>query len=371
MTRIIELPDFKPHSKVTIADVVLDPSYTYTVESGVISVEQQSRILFAAQGCTAKTWGRCLRASPSAGATYPLQAYVEARLVEGLQQGVYRYVSLSPFKHVLEQISDKVSEGSSSFTVYFEENFEKTTGVYGRRGYMYVREELGHALQSIILESSALNLAAKVRYVRSSSTRVSCFVDIGLRGARLQERSLPMGSLSGSRRPSLCLEEAISIRRSIRKYSQAPVSLQEVSSILLWSLAGEPRPYPPLDGGYRTNCYLVTRLVDSLRPGVYKYEPTTHRLESIGAGDYTRKLADACLSQEWVARAALNIILCTPNTEDIAAEIEAGMVGQNLYLSATSLGLGTVAVGAFFDDEVASALGVDERPLYVFPIGRQ
>ncbi|MCX8180823.1 MAG: nitroreductase family protein [Thermofilaceae archaeon] len=371
MVHILELPDFKPHCKVTIADVVLDLSYTYAVESGVISIEQLSRILFAAQGCTAKTWGKCLRASPSAGATYPLQAYVETRLVEGLQHGVYQYVSPSPFKHLLEQISNKLPEGLGSFTVYFEENFEKTTGVYGRRGYMYVREELGHAVQSIILESSALNLAAKVRYVESSSTRVSCYVDIGLRGVRLQEKSFPVSSLPDPRPPSLCLEEAISIRRSVRKYSQAPVSSQEVSSILLWSLAGEPRPYPPLDGGYRINCYLVTRFVDGLRPGVYKYEPTTHRLESIGAGDYTRKLADACLSQEWVARAALNIILCTPSTEDLAAEIEAGMVGQNLYLSATSLGLGTVAVGAFFDDEVASVLGVSERPLYVFPIGRQ
>ena len=51
--------------------------------------------------------------------------------------------------------------------------------------------------------------------------------------------------------------------------------------------------------------------------------------------------------------------------------IEVGHVGQNIYLQATALGLGTVAVGAFHDEEVREVVeaSASERPLYVMPIG--
>nr|NAZ12300.1 nitroreductase [Desulfurococcales archaeon] len=40
-------------------------------------------------------------------------------------------------------------------------------------------------------------------------------------------------------------------------------------------------------------------------------------------------------------------------------------------LQATALGLGTVAVGAFYDDEVKRVVGVAEgEPLYIMPVGR-
>jgi len=51
--------------------------------------------------------------------------------------------------------------------------------------------------------------------------------------------------------------------------------------------------------------------------------------------------------------------------------IEVGHVGQNIYLQAESIGLGTVVVGAFYDEEVARVLNFPDanEPLYVMPIG--
>lgn len=51
--------------------------------------------------------------------------------------------------------------------------------------------------------------------------------------------------------------------------------------------------------------------------------------------------------------------------------MEAGHVGQNIYLQATALGIGTVAVGAFYDEKVEEVVGSrpNERALYVFPLG--
>ena len=51
--------------------------------------------------------------------------------------------------------------------------------------------------------------------------------------------------------------------------------------------------------------------------------------------------------------------------------MEAGHVAQNLHLQAVALGLGSVPVGAFTDDQVAQILNLpeDEIPLYIVPIG--
>jgi nitroreductase len=52
--------------------------------------------------------------------------------------------------------------------------------------------------------------------------------------------------------------------------------------------------------------------------------------------------------------------------------MEAGHVGQNIALQAVALGLGTVMVGAFDDEEIRKALKLEEqvRPLYIVPVGK-
>lgn len=367
---MIELPKFKPSYRACFDEAALDPAYTYELTGGPVGIDHLARILFAAQGCTARAWGRCLRAAPSAGATYPLQAYAVVREVEGLEPGLYRYSSTALLAHYIERVSSEVWEGSGAFAVVFAEVPERTTSVYGERGYMYVREEVGHAAQGSILEASALGLAAKVDEAPPSFGKLTKIkVEVGQRGARSLVRSVPEGDLPRPPKPRATLEEAIIARRSVREYSGEPVELAELSGLLAWTLGGSLRSYPLLYGAYRVSCYIVARNVEGLKPGVYRYAPLEHSLERISLGEYARKLAYACLGQEWVANAALNAVLCAERDPELA-EVEAGMVGQGFYLAATSMGLGTVAVGAFYDDEVASVLGVDERPLYVYPVGR-
>jgi len=52
--------------------------------------------------------------------------------------------------------------------------------------------------------------------------------------------------------------------------------------------------------------------------------------------------------------------------------MEVGHAGQNIYLQATALGLGTVAIGAFHDEQVSQVLRLDEplKPLYIMPVGK-
>ena len=53
--------------------------------------------------------------------------------------------------------------------------------------------------------------------------------------------------------------------------------------------------------------------------------------------------------------------------------IEAGSAAQNIYLQAAALDLGTVFIGAFYDDQVKTILGLGENevPLGLMPVGRQ
>jgi SagB-type dehydrogenase family enzyme len=52
--------------------------------------------------------------------------------------------------------------------------------------------------------------------------------------------------------------------------------------------------------------------------------------------------------------------------------MEVGHAGQNIYLQATALGLATVAIGAFDDEQVREVLRLDKqyKPLYIMPVGK-
>jgi len=50
--------------------------------------------------------------------------------------------------------------------------------------------------------------------------------------------------------------------------------------------------------------------------------------------------------------------------------MEVGHATQNIYLQCEALGLGTVAVGAFSDEEVMAILDTEYDPLMIVPIGK-
>ncbi len=54
--------------------------------------------------------------------------------------------------------------------------------------------------------------------------------------------------------------------------------------------------------------------------------------------------------------------------------LDAGHIGQNLYLAATALGLGCCTIGAFFDGEVNDIIGIDgskETAVYLGAVGNR
>jgi nitroreductase len=52
--------------------------------------------------------------------------------------------------------------------------------------------------------------------------------------------------------------------------------------------------------------------------------------------------------------------------------MEAGHAAQNIHLQAVALGLGSVPIGAFYEEKIADILNLNEEiPLYIIPVGYQ
>ena len=187
-------------------------------------------------------------------------------------------------------------------------------------------------------------------------------------------------------RSDVSVEEALLKRRSIRDYTGEPLTLQEVSQ-LLWAAQGitDPRGFrtaPSAGALYPLEVYVVVGDVENLAKGVYRYNPHEHELVKVLDGDKRAGLAKAAVGQSWVEEAAIDIVITgvyERTTQKYGergvryVHIEVGHAAQNVCLQATAMGLGSVTVGAFHDDQVGEILNLlgGEQPLYIIPIGRR
>jgi SagB-type dehydrogenase family enzyme len=194
---------------------------------------------------------------------------------------------------------------------------------------------------------------------------------------------LPPPQLKGK----VSLEETILRRRSVRRYRREPLDLPQLSQIL-WSAQGITgtrgfRAAPSAGATYPLEIFVVLgqESVNELEAGIYQYLVNTHSLRLHKSGDFRPDLAGAALGQEFIIQVPANIVICalyhrTCDTYGRRGEryvhIEVGHAGENIHLQAVALGLATVEVGAFHDEEVRKILGVGEqiKPLYIMPLGK-
>jgi SagB-type dehydrogenase family enzyme len=186
---------------------------------------------------------------------------------------------------------------------------------------------------------------------------------------------LPAPSVRGD----MSVEEALARRESVRDYAGDPLMLHEISQ-LLWAAqgitrAGDGRTAPSAGALYPVEVYLATI------EGFFQYRPDGHRVDPRSHDDLRRALSEAALGQGAVKDAPAVLVITVverrlagrygPRAERYAT-LEAGHVAQNILLQAVALGLGGVPVGAFSDRAVRRILDLplEQRPLYLIPIGR-
>jgi len=186
----------------------------------------------------------------------------------------------------------------------------------------------------------------------------------------------------------MSLEEAIANRRSIRRFSAQPISQLQLSQVL-WAAQGitnasqKFRATPSAGAAFPLEIFVVCGrdCVEETADGIYHYDNDSHSLIPHHKGDSRPELARAALNQEMIYQAPVDIVICASYEKTTRyygrrgeryVHIEVGHTGQNIYLEATALGLATVAIGAFRDEQVREVLRLEERyqPLYIMPLGK-
>jgi len=184
----------------------------------------------------------------------------------------------------------------------------------------------------------------------------------------------------------LGVERAISQRRSRRDYSGQHMSSAELSHILYYSCgitdeSSGLRAAPSAGATYPIEVYPTVNSVDGLTQGIYHYLIESHDLELLRAGDFGREMSRAALDERMLMQANVVLVLAAIfqrtrlRYRDRALRyihFEAGHIAQNVYLIATSMGLGTCAIGAFSDDALNRLIGFDGREqsvLYLLAVG--
>jgi SagB-type dehydrogenase family enzyme len=187
----------------------------------------------------------------------------------------------------------------------------------------------------------------------------------------------------------LYTEDAIRRRRSTRDYTGRPVTLDELSRLLYYTagISGERwgqslRAAPSAGALYPIEVYPVVHQVDGLESGLYHYAVQEHALERLQVGDLREEIVRHGLMQAFLGQANFVLVLTAifqrlrwkyQERTYRYALLEAGHLGQNVYLAATSMGMGACAVGAFLDDGLNAMLEIDgqqEAALYMLSVGK-
>jgi len=129
--------------------------------------------------------------------------------------------------------------------------------------------------------------------------------------------------------------------------------------------------------------YLLINRVVGIEPGLYRYLPLDHQLVvEKQSDDLAQRVVDGCHGQRFVGTAAVVFIwTAIPYRTEWRyihyglkfVALDAGHVGQNLYLAAEAIGCGTCAIGAYMQqlmDDLLGVDGTDEFTVYLAPVGK-
>jgi len=186
---------------------------------------------------------------------------------------------------------------------------------------------------------------------------------------------------------TISVEEAIKNRRTNRSFSNRALSLAQLSQ-LLWAAGGITenqgfkRAAPSAGALYPMDVYIVVgnRSVTTIEAGVYHYQSSGHQMSRVVQGDLRSLVAKVALSQNWMARAPVTMVITAEyNRASVKygkrgiryGMIEAGHIGQNIFLQAQALGLAAGIVGAFQDSKIIDVMKINtaHEPLLLMPVG--
>ncbi|HEX8522789.1 MAG TPA: SagB family peptide dehydrogenase [Tepidisphaeraceae bacterium] len=419
---IIDLPPPQSDAaNVSLIDAMLDRAQPSPRR---LDLPRLSTLLFYSIGITGESSGFRLRAAPSSGALFPTEFYLFATTIDGLDAGSYHYDRdrhrlhrLSASSEVAHTIVPPGADGAIALTAVFR----RTGYKYRDRAYRYAVADAGHALENLRIAATcigvnaqpspefdesyiaaALNISeteegvlALVPLLHASFKHPTTFnpapppsesISLGVTNIvhvatslRALAATQPAGRSPTSTPSTHALKlpppapptadpfQIIRTRRSVRRFRDRPLSQPELSS-LLHAAAHAPAP---LSRAGRV--HVLCHNVHGIASGGYAYLPEEHALAPTNLGNLREASASAALSQDVIGLAAAVFVLSLDRTELFQqgprgyrqGYLEAGALGERLYLQATALNLGACAVGAFYDDEAARLINIDPHRQWV------
>lgn len=203
----------------------------------------------------------------------------------------------------------------------------------------------------------------------ANSAMLAAAMASALPGSTRSKETVPSDLPPPRKSGGMPLMSALMLRHSTREYSPRPLPDQTLSD-LLWAGFGVNRP-----SGDRTAPYwrhvMVIDLYVTTASGVWLYEPASHALLPHLPMDIRAQTG----LQDFVGTAPLNLVYVahgermtdvSPEDRRLYASVDAGFIGQNVYLFCASEGLATVFRGAVDRPKLAQALQLLESQFVTF-----
>lgn len=180
---------------------------------------------------------------------------------------------------------------------------------------------------------------------------------------------------------SRTIEQTILRRGSTRHFSREPITFKELSYMLFSVTRGISADFLNPFGATLNDAYIIVNDVEQVPKGAYLYSQRDQSLELLKEGDFRKKAGHLGLGQEIPADASADVFFLVDLDRIIetygnrgyrVSELEAGILGGKLYLSAYSLGLGASGL-TFFDDEVTeffSPHGQGKAVMFLIALGK-
>jgi SagB-type dehydrogenase family enzyme len=317
----------------------------------------------------------------------------------------FRYVSLDT-GHLLENIGLALNLLAlpHAITYAFDDGHQNhLIGVDGKREACFVgiqiygqtekRQPKDRTPRDLVTLDRGLLDASRVSAAERDNETIVAMYQLGstmqaqLTDPRLAQVMAPeyLDSFSITIRPSsdpiLPHAETVLKRRSIRAYESNLYPrhrLMQLLTLLCRPITTETRPDTADESNIAIG-FLANNVAD-IKPGYYLLEQAEKSCHLVKAGNLIPQMAAVCLDQDWLRHAPLHFLFMT-NLEQLDRRlgprgyrysmINAGRMGQRLYLGATAMGDGCCGIGALYDQEAKDLLGLNEGSylLYLVAVG--
>lgn len=182
---------------------------------------------------------------------------------------------------------------------------------------------------------------------------------------------------------ALPLREALRSRVSTRTFTGEAISLESLASVLVPAAACNRvvpltefpplemhlRSYPSGGGEYPVEIYPILLRVGPLECAATHFDPREKALSVLNRGGALKALQSCLMRADGLLESAAALIILAAFFERSTLKygdrgyrlilLEAGHLAQNLCLTAAAAGLGSLAWGGFFDDELNQFIGID------------